>query len=285
MLWQRVVTALVLIPFVVGALFYLDLRYVGAVVALLMAVGGWEWAKLAQLPQRHYQALFAVAFGGLTLALFYYCGLFAHGTLPPASLFLLWAVASGWWLVVMAGILLFPRGRRLWSRKPVVIGAGLLTLLPFAAALVAIEGLTLAGHRYVGPKMLLGLLVVVWCADTGAYFAGRRFGKRKLAPAVSPGKTWSGFIGGMAAAFVAALLLVSISGLPREYHFSLVVAAQTAAVVSVFGDLAESMFKRLAGIKDSGRILPGHGGLLDRIDSLCAALPVFLLICVALGAV
>ena len=283
MLWQRVMTALLLIPLVIGALFYLDPVYLAAVMVVVAAIGGWEWAKLANLPGRNAQACFAVGFALLTAVLLQWGG----AILAPQQLLYtlepLWLLASLWWLLAIIGVLIFPRGRRLWRWKRVLALAGVMTAVPFAVSIVALANLANAVDPHLGPKLLLAVMVVVWCADSGAYFAGRRFGRHKLSPAVSPGKTWEGVAGGLLAAFAAAALAISLLQFDEVSALPFIVSAVIAAVISVFGDLSESMFKRMAGVKDSGRILPGHGGILDRVDSLCAALPVFALSYLWLG--
>ncbi|MBQ1782640.1 MAG: phosphatidate cytidylyltransferase [Gammaproteobacteria bacterium] len=285
MLWQRVVTALALIPLVIGGLFFLAPVYLGLVMVVVIAIGGWEWARLACKPTRVQQGLFAACFATLTLVVLSVGGVLDDPAQLMAKLLPLWQLSALWWLVAVIGVLIFPRGRRLWRHRTALTLAGLFTLIPFSAALVAIAAFEHDSQLHLGPKLLLATMVVVWCADSGAYFAGRRFGKRKLSPAVSPGKTWEGFFGGMAAALAAAMVAVVVLNLPMADGWPFVGAACAAAVISVFGDLSESMFKRMAGIKDSGRILPGHGGLLDRVDSLCAALPLFALCYLWLGGV
>lgn len=283
MLWQRVLTALALIPLVIGALFFLEPPFLGLVMVAVVAIGGWEWAKLARLPARRHQYLFAFAFAALALALLLAAGILNDAGQLLVTLAPLWWLSALWWLVAVVAVLVYPRGQRLWRFRPLLIVAGILNLVPFAASLVALDCLILGSDIHAGPKLLLALMVVVWCADSGAYFAGRRFGRHKLSPAVSPGKTWEGFFGGMAASLLAAVLAVVVLGLPSAAALPFIVAAAIAALVSVFGDLSESMFKRMAGVKDSGRILPGHGGMLDRVDSLCAALPVFAMVFLLAG--
>ena len=126
------------------------------------------------------------------------------------------------------------------------------------------------GSSAYGPALSLSIFVIVWAADVGAYLVGRTIGRVKLAPEISPGKTWEGAIGGLIAATIAAALVATLLGLPLAVFVGV---AAAATMLSVVGDLTVSMFKRYVGVKDSGRLLPGHGGILDRIDSLCAAVP------------
>jgi len=146
---------------------------------------------------------------------------------------------------------------------------GLLVLLP------AWQGLVLLKHWPLGNWLILSVMVLVWAADIGAYFSGRAFGKRKLAPQVSPGKSWEGVYGGLAVSLVITLVV----GISRDWGVGQILlgllGAALVVMASVIGDLTESMFKRRSGIKDSSNLLPGHGGVLDRIDSLTAAIPLF----------
>jgi phosphatidate cytidylyltransferase len=283
MLWQRMVTALILIPLVIGALFYLAPVYLAALIVVVAAIGGWEWAKLANLPAIHAQSAFALGFGLLTALLLQWGGAIAAPQQLLVTLEPLWLLAAFWWLLAIVGVLIFPRGRRIWRWKSVLALAGVMTIIPFAASIVALADLSAASDPHIGPKVLLAVMVVVWSTDSGAYFVGRAWGRHKLSPAVSPGKTWEGLIGGLLAAFIAAALAAQILPLEAAAKWPFIIGAVIAAVISVFGDLSESMFKRMAGVKDSGRILPGHGGMLDRVDSLCAALPVFALSYLWLG--
>src|SRR3569623_651593 len=174
-------------------------------------------------------------------------------------------------VIVVAVMLLLaiwtaPHGR--WGGALV----GVLVLLPPWLALV-----TLHGNAAAGPGYVLFLFVLIWAADSGAYFSGRRYGRRKLAPRVSPGKTWEGVAGGRAAALVVAVIGARIFDMSFAATAAFVILCGLVVVISEVGDLVESMFKREAGVKDSGRFLPGHGGALDRIDSLTAAAPLFYL--------
>jgi phosphatidate cytidylyltransferase len=170
--------------------------------------------------------------------------------------------ALAWWVFALVWVAIAPAR----VNRVTAAGAGLLVLVP--------AWLALARLHAAGPQWLLFLILLVVAADVGAYFAGRRFGNNKLAPRVSPGKTWEGVLGG----FVAAALLAAVGvwwfkvDAPRFLALCIVVV-----VASIIGDLTESLFKRHAGLKDSGRLLPGHGGLLDRVDSVTAAAPVFLI--------
>lgn len=259
MLKQRIITALVLLPIALGGFFLLDggafALFIGAVVTL----GAWEWARLAGFEAQSLRVAYAVAVAVLLAALYMF----------PLFAPVLLAVAVLWWLAATFLVLTYPDSSRYWGAMPGRLLIGLLILLP------AWQGLILLKQWPQANALIIAVMVLVWGADIGAYFSGKTFGKRKLAPKVSPGKSWEGLYGGLA----ASLLITFLVGLQQEWSVTeLLLAMAGAAVVvliSVVGDLTESMFKRQSGIKDSSNLLPGHGGVLDRIDSLTAAIPVF----------
>ncbi len=257
MLLTRVLTALVLLPVIFAALFLLPRQAVDVLISGVVLLAGWEWARFVGLTAPWVRLLYAVAVLASAILLVW----FADGL---SSLSWLFWIAMLWWAIAALWILRYPTP----ISKPVAALSGFAVLVPAFAALEFIVA------QEQGAQWLLFMLLLVWAADVGAYFAGRFFGRTKLAPRVSPGKTWAGVAGG-----VAATLLVAAAGAwwfgATVFPYLLFGAA--VAVVSIVGDLTVSMFKRSAGLKDSGRILPGHGGILDRIDSMTAAAPVFVL--------
>ncbi len=256
-LLTRVLTALVLLPVIFAALFLLPRQAVDVLISGVVLLAGWEWARFVGLTAPWIRLLYAVAVLASAILLVW----FADGL---SSLSWLFWIAMLWWAIAALWILRYPTP----ISKPVAALSGFAVLVPAFAALEFIVA------QEQGAQWLLFMLLLVWAADVGAYFAGRFFGRTKLAPRVSPGKTWAGVAGG-----VAATLLVAAAGAwwfgATVFPYLLFGAA--VAVVSIVGDLTVSMFKRSAGLKDSGRILPGHGGILDRIDSMTAAAPVFVL--------
>jgi phosphatidate cytidylyltransferase len=257
-LLQRVVTAVVLLAVLLIVFFRLPPPAAAILIGLLVFVAAWEWSGFLQLESASMRLVYA----GLIFALMAGVARFVPAPLPLVPL--LW-LGLAWWGVAFAWVLRYPTP----IRRDVGAVCGVLVLLPAWAGLLA---LLRAGDG--GPVYVLLVLSIVWAADVGAYFSGRFFGRTKLAPAVSPGKTWEGVIGGLAAAGVAAAIGAAWLNLPVTF---LVFAGLSVAAISVVGDLTVSMFKRHAGLKDSGSLFPGHGGVLDRVDSITAAVPLFAL--------
>lgn len=261
MLRQRVITALIIAPLIVWATLGLDSPWFAVVAAAVFCLGAWEWAVLAGLGKAA-AVVYAVAAGAIFAGLYPWIG--ERGTGLEA------VVGAGllWWAIALWLVVRFPAGSRIWERSQILrLGAGMLILLPSWVALVAL-------HALAAPGFALLVMVLVSAADIGAYFAGKRFGRHKLAPRVSPGKTWEGFGGAVAVTLITAAVGAWSLSVAGQYAVFIALCIVTVAV-SVLGDLVESMFKRLVGAKDSSGLLPGHGGILDRIDSLTAAAPVF----------
>lgn len=265
MLRQRVITALILIPLVVGGILYLDNVWFALVLGLVMLIGVREMAGLANLSGLAPRGAFIVA-----VALLCWGGWISlDGDWAPVWL----GAVSAWWLVVSMTLLSRRRALpRIETVRPAILLLGALVIVSAWLSIVLLHG---RGDH--GPKLVLFLFVLIWIADSGAYFAGRAFGRRKLSPLVSPGKTWEGAAGALVSAVLAASLLHVSEWVPGVSPWWLVLLCVVVTLVSIGGDLWESRLKREAGVKDSGALLPGHGGLLDRIDSLLAAAPVFLL--------
>lgn len=277
MLKQRIITALILAPLVIAGIFFLPFPAFIAALAVITLLGFWEWTQFLDTKSKWMAMLVPVAALGGTLA--------AMPTEPAA----LAALASShqymllagglWWLSASALTISYPRSTKLWSTSPSLKYLfGLLTLLPFFWSVLMLRAVQYTDNPYHGAKLVLLVCVLVWAADTGAYFSGKRFGKHKMAPAVSPNKTIEGLIGGALLAVLVTWGGAFVLDIPFVSVGSLLLIAVVTVIASVMGDLVESMFKRVSGIKDSGNILPGHGGILDRIDSLTAALPVFALL-------
>jgi phosphatidate cytidylyltransferase len=259
---KRIITALILLALFLPALFWAPGLIWALLAAAALDVAGYEWGHLAAFPPP-----LSLAYGGLLFA----CALvlyladqpqYQHALLVLSTLF--WALVAPLWLI-----------RRWLVRSPFILSmTGLIVLLPTWVALIKL--------RELGPLYLLGLLTVAWIADSVAYFAGKAYGKHKLAPSISPGKTWEGIAGaGVALVLYASVVSAAIAGLHIVGALCLVLSL---FYLSILGDLFESWMKRSAGIKDSGTFLPGHGGILDRIDALTAVLPVGATILMLAGA-
>ena len=266
MLKQRIITALWLLPLALVGFFVLQGHAFTAFIGLVMALGGWEWARLAGLEAQPARVGFAAA----VLVLF----VLLSQSVPALPVLLL---ALAWWLLATLMVFAYPKSAGWWGGLPGKLLIGLLILLPAGIALIWLKTQPQAN------MLILTVMLMVWAADIGAYFSGRAFGKRKLAPAVSPGKSWAGLYGGLLASVLVAAVCGLLLGLSAGQLVLFVPAAAVVVLFSVIGDLTESMFKRTAGIKDSSNLLPGHGGVLDRIDSLTAALPLFALLMLLTG--
>ncbi len=271
MLKQRVVTALAMAGLFLAAVLFLPLFWLACLLAAVVCLGGWEWARLAGWQAPLSRGVYVVILGLLLAALFTYAEL---GLAPKREQVQpVLGIACLWWSFSLLWVKSYPASAVLWRSR---LMRSLMGLLILACAWLAAVYL-LAFPR--GGLLLVAMVVIVAVTDIGAYFAGTRFGRHKLAVHVSPAKTWEGFWGGVACATLLAVVLWSLLP-PRMAHISLgavIAVVVTTALASVVGDLTVSMVKRESGVKDSGSLLPGHGGLLDRLDSLCSAAPVFAL--------
>lgn len=279
---QRILTALWLIPLALLWMFAANDHVFAVGAAALLALASWEWGKFVcpAKPLLYAPAPVLCALGGCIALNPFSPSFGASVAASPVSVALLSAGAL-WWVIALALVLLYPRNVSL-VRNPWLAGtAGILVLTPFFWSLLYLHAMHPAAILPFesGGANLFFVMLLVWCADSGAYFAGKAFGRHRMSPAVSPNKTLEGLAGGVLLSLAAALgagLGAVKDGFAVNGWF---VAAVTLAVAaSVLGDLAESMFKRASGIKDSSNLLPGHGGVLDRVDSLTAALPVFSLV-------
>lgn len=259
MLKQRIITALVLLPIALGGFFLLDGAAFALFIGAVVTIGAWEWARLAGFAAQPLRIAYAALVAALLLGLY----------LVPALAPWLLGAAVLWWLLATLSVLGYPDSSRYWGGLPGKLLIGLLILLP------AWQGLVLLKQWPQANALIIAVMVLVWGADIGAYFSGKTFGKRKLAPKVSPGKSWEGLYGGLAASLLITLLVGLQQGWSATGLLLALAGAALVVLISVVGDLTESMFKRQSGVKDSSNLLPGHGGVLDRIDSLTAAIPLF----------
>lgn len=269
MLRQRVITALVMGGLFLAALAFLSLPALAVVFALVVGAGAWEWSRLAGWRSPPTRVLYVAVLLALLAALYVYCQL---GRGAPRELVQpLLGVACLWWSFALLWVRGYPGSAVLWRSIPMRSLMGLIILAPAWAAAVFLLSFPRGGF------LLVAMVVVVVAADVCAYFSGKAWGRHQFAPTVSPRKTWEGFWGGIGGALVLGLVLWQL--LPdRVDHIGLgtvLAVTVTTALASVVGDLTVSMVKRESGVKDSGSLLPGHGGVLDRLDSLSGAAPVF----------
>lgn len=271
MLKQRVITALILAPLVIAGVLFLPTEILAWLLALVVAVGAREWALLSGIQAFANQLLYSLLVLSAMLALFY--------LLPHTAYTWLVGLSVLWWVIALFRLARFQGGETSQAGfEPLRALEGVVVLVPAWSALVLLHQ-----RPADGPVLVLFLLILIWGADVGAYFAGHRWGKNKLAPQVSPGKTREGVYGAMATALLCGLFLVWWLGATPTQSVLVLLLCLVTMLFSVVGDLFESLLKRRRGIKDSGTLLPGHGGMLDRIDSLTAAAPVFTLGLLLLG--
>ncbi len=271
MLKQRIITAAVMLLLFTLLLTLSSKAFFTLAIAGITAAAAWEWCRMAGVALDSRQSIYASLVGVLTLALIMNV---------PFDYDAYWVLFIGFilWMAMIVALYIQPR------LAP--INSASIPLLVLGALLLPLAGFSIVWLRHdasaASNGLLLYALAIVWVMDIGAYFSGKRFGSKKLSPAISPGKTWEGVYGGLAAALVLLLIAVLFSFFPAYKTLALVVASVLAAAISVIGDLFESRIKRAAGFKDSSRLLPGHGGVLDRIDGVIASLPVFAFIWVGL---
>lgn len=263
MLKLRLLSAIILIPIFVFLILNLSPYSFGIMTIAFVLLGAWEWAALMGIKN----ILARMGYASLIFILL-------HVSIFIPIHFLMLGAAL-WWCFALLLVLLYPATSSGWGNSQIIRGLmGVLIFIPTWRALNFLRDTDMFGVHH-GPYILLFLFVLIWGADTGAYFAGKLWGKTKLLPKVSPGKTWQGLFGALLITLLIAPALLLLH--TKLSVFSMVGLSLITVLVSILGDLFESMMKRNVGLKDSGTLIPGHGGLLDRIDSLTAAAPIFVL--------
>lgn len=266
MLKYRLMTAAVLIPLTLLVLFYLPPTAFFIMTTIVLLGGAWEWAGLMGLTAKSSRFIYT-----LVILMLMGWSLF----IPTKIIFI---AAFGWWMIATVLVMIYPVMSDFWGSGLILRGLiGILVLLPCWVAI------NIMRHQLNGPMAVLFLFILVWGADSAAYFVGRKWGKTKLAPMVSPGKSREGVVGALLFTMLIALVVVWLSGMPASTWPWAMGLSIVTVIFSIVGDLFESMMKRKIGVKDSGNLLPGHGGILDRIDSLTAAAPIFVLGGLAIG--
>ncbi len=257
MLKQRIITAVILVAVLSGVVLVLPPPAALITLTLIISLGIWEWSQFLTAKSLLWRLLYVVVVLTLIVGLWFY-------SFQPGALQLVLQISLAWWLVAFVWVTRFPTA----IPVGVTVISGILVLGP---AWLALSRLLVAEN---GVGWIVFILLLVWATDIGAFAVGKLFGRIKLIPRVSPGKTWEGAIGGVA---VAAIVAFAGAMFFQQDLLSFVSLCLAASAISIVGDLIVSIFKRHAGLKDSGEIFPGHGGMLDRIDSICSAAPVFVL--------
>jgi phosphatidate cytidylyltransferase len=262
MLKQRIITAIVLASLIIFAIFKLPNFLLAILFAAVTLLAAWEWVILIGIQALFNKLLYVVLVGFLMFAIWYF--------VPPSQVKTILLVASLWWAAVVIMLALY---KSEWLQS-----SRLQKLLEYSGFIVLVPAwLALTKLHEQSPAMLMFLLALISIADIAAYFVGRRFGKNKLAPELSPGKSREGVLGALLASVVMAFIGTQIFAIDNRLWVYFICLCVLTALISVVGDLYESLLKRKAGAKDSGTILPGHGGILDRIDSVTAAAPGYVL--------
>lgn len=263
MLKYRLLTAFLMGPLILWAIYVMPENFFALFSLVLVSFGAWEWSAFAGWVKPLQRKLFFVANVFLFAAVLFLANAELNTAIITASLL--------WWIICVPLLLSFPFQKNNFIHKRIIkTFIGIVLLLATLVSMVAIRN-----NPEYGSEFILYLVLMIWFADSGAYFAGRAFGKHKLIPNVSPGKTWEGVVGALVVTFVVALVAVNLLNIPSSHSPAFILITFVTVIYSIVGDLSESMFKRMASIKDSGNLLPGHGGMLDRIDSLMSGLPVF----------
>lgn len=263
MLKYRLLTALLLGPLILWGIYALAEVYFAVFALILVSIGAWEWSVFAGWTRPIQRSLFFVINVGLFITVLLFLSFEISLLIIAASLL--------WWLICIPLLLSFPFQKNNFINDKVVKSfIGIILLLSTLLSMILIRN-----NPDYGPQFVLYLILIIWFADSGAYFAGRALGKNKLLPKVSPGKTWEGVAGAVAVTLIVSVISVNILAVPSSHSVIFILLTFVTVIYSIVGDLSESMFKRMVNIKDSGHILPGHGGILDRIDSMMSAFPVF----------
>jgi phosphatidate cytidylyltransferase len=282
MLRQRVTTALILLPLILGVVFLVPLHYFAAVALILVYFMGIEWGRLSGIKNRTSISLYAMAIS-LVNTLLWFCSddiIFWPSPSWP------WRLIWDPWIILLAAslvailisvfiVLFYSTIKKWWANIPIRCLLGVVLLSAFFMTLVSIRNIGYLEDTYLGAKFLLLMFLIIWAADTGAYFVGKYLGKRPLASNLSPNKTWEGAAGGIVLSLIVAWLASFILSIAIQTPWVYFCVIAALAGLSIFGDLFESALKRETGYKDSGNLLPGHGGLLDRLDSSIVVAPVY----------
>jgi len=267
MLKPRIITGVILLVLFAADMALASVDVFALSLSFVVAAAAWEWGRLCGIKGETVQTAFAAIIGLLSLIILY---------LPFSVDATRWVflIAFLFWASVPAMFYLAPRMEAIVTIRKGLLLTGSFIFIVCVLAIQDLRSFVPSGSSW----LLFYAMSIVWLMDIGAYFSGRRFGTSKLAPAISPGKTWEGVYGGLAVTAIVMLIVLMVAPWAPDNRLKIVIATTLAAAASVIGDLYESRIKRAADVKDSSQLLPGHGGVLDRIDGVLAALPVFVFV-------
>ena len=274
---QRVITAVILLVTLIAATTQLPSFFFSLFVAVVILIAAWEWAGFISLDKKIVKIPFLVSIAVMLLGSFFFLGISPTAQkIDEFRVGLLLILGLLFWLMSLLCLAGYPKNRNLWNDKYKISLMGVLVLIPTFAGVVVLKYLLPSGY------LVLALVILVAAVDVGAYFVGVNFGSRKLAANLSPKKSWEGVWGGALACLLVATLFIwlmhrNLQPLSSAQIAALLALSMGITFFSIVGDLLESMLKRNCGVKDSGTMLPGHGGVLDRVDGLLAATPLFVL--------
>ena len=277
MLKQRIITAIILALIFITATVFLSSFSYSLFVTIVVLAASWEWCAFIGLAKQVAKVSYLATLGSMIIALYFFLGIVPESlVINSYRAGIILGLGILFWVLTFFMLKGYPSNSDRWNNKSKIALMGLMALIPTWVGVVQI--------KYLNPQgfLLLGMVVMVAAADIGAYFVGKRIGKNRLAPSLSPNKTWEGVMGGFAACLLVGILLIwllhsYLITLSNGQILILVLLSLVVMLFDVIGDLLESMLKRNRDLKDSGKILPGHGGILDRVDGLLAVTPIFVL--------
>ncbi len=277
MLKQRIITAIILALIFITATVFLSSFSYSLFVTIVVLAASWEWCAFIGLAKQVAKVSYLATLGSMIIALYFFLGIVPESlVINSYRAGIILGLGILFWVLTFFMLKGYPSNSDRWNNKSKIALMGLMALIPTWVGIVQI--------KYLNPQgfLLLGMVVMVAAADIGAYFVGKRIGKNRLAPSLSPNKTWEGVLGGFAACLLVGILLIwllhsYLITLSNGQILILVLLSLVVMLFDVIGDLLESMLKRNRDLKDSGKILPGHGGILDRVDGLLAVTPIFVL--------
>ena len=274
---QRIITAIILALIFITATVFLSSFSYSLFVTIVVLAASWEWCAFIGLAKQVAKVSYLATLGSMIIALYFFLGIVPESlVINSYRAGIILGLGILFWVLTFFMLKGYPSNSDRWNNKSKIALMGLMALIPTWVGVVQI--------KYLNPQgfLLLGMVVMVAAADIGAYFVGKRIGKNRLAPSLSPNKTWEGVLGGFAACLLVGILLIwllhsYLITLSNGQILILVLLSLVVTLFDVIGDLLESMLKRNRDLKDSGKILPGHGGILDRVDGLLAVTPIFVL--------